>query len=395
MEAKAVNDEWSIDYPDLDDVARGGEGEFLSPFFHLTVPEGPRHCQHCRKINSCLKCSNCKVVFYCSKGCQKADWSKHKKPCRFVNPFVMDPLLSEYDHLKKPWRGQQYDYFADAKVKFLFWDAQETKDYCRVAHAMMDALVAIGTPTALKQALRFGIHLLYHNRGDCQGLRYEVPFLLIRLHMDQAAADFIKWYADYPATFTEDDPYEFYCGNIPYLHFWHTDRALAFVSPKPSIVNLFAADVLIKVKLLQYLQQKEAFYAVLIGCNRKCQLSVLAGQQDVLRHIYGYLLGDQLMHTAVRQPDSLLSTIEQVMDKAERQCNVRIWRAIANPQPLLAQVDPMEAMVGADYGTARNMRAALSRCLPAWQKTPGAVKFLVDYCMKKHGGLKYDCQLKR
>jgi len=33
-------------------------------------------------ISDLKSCSNCKCVFYCSPACQKADWNRHKKPCK-------------------------------------------------------------------------------------------------------------------------------------------------------------------------------------------------------------------------------------------------------------------------------------------------------------------------
>ena len=39
-------------------------------------------CSNCDKPNSNLKCSKCKLVFYCSKECQVKDWSTHKLLCK-------------------------------------------------------------------------------------------------------------------------------------------------------------------------------------------------------------------------------------------------------------------------------------------------------------------------
>jgi hypothetical protein len=44
------------------------------------------HCQHCQKIEPTevifQKCGRCKTVIYCSRDCQVADWSRHKKECK-------------------------------------------------------------------------------------------------------------------------------------------------------------------------------------------------------------------------------------------------------------------------------------------------------------------------
>jgi hypothetical protein len=43
-------------------------------------------CGHCgsreRPNNKFKKCSACKVVYYCSRNCQKHNWSNHKTQCK-------------------------------------------------------------------------------------------------------------------------------------------------------------------------------------------------------------------------------------------------------------------------------------------------------------------------
>lgn len=40
-------------------------------------------CVNCEtKSENMKKCSRCKVVYYCSSKCQRADWKKHKKICK-------------------------------------------------------------------------------------------------------------------------------------------------------------------------------------------------------------------------------------------------------------------------------------------------------------------------
>ncbi len=45
-------------------------------------------CQYCNKYAK-LRCSKCKIVFYCNMNCQKQDWTNHKKKCR--NPLANAP----------------------------------------------------------------------------------------------------------------------------------------------------------------------------------------------------------------------------------------------------------------------------------------------------------------
>ena len=39
-------------------------------------------CGHCGKPEGKQRCSRCKVVYYCGRECQQADWKEHKKTCQ-------------------------------------------------------------------------------------------------------------------------------------------------------------------------------------------------------------------------------------------------------------------------------------------------------------------------
>lgn len=56
-------------------------------------------CRHIANENSLMKCGNCKLVRYCSKICQKADWPSHKKYCQdHANyNFYRDPFYHTLD----------------------------------------------------------------------------------------------------------------------------------------------------------------------------------------------------------------------------------------------------------------------------------------------------------
>lgn len=43
--------------------------------------ENLKMCSNCGSKNTLSVCSNCKGVYYCSKYCQKEDWSEHKEDC--------------------------------------------------------------------------------------------------------------------------------------------------------------------------------------------------------------------------------------------------------------------------------------------------------------------------
>ena len=52
-----------------------------------------------------LRCGHCKVIFYCSKGCQKRNWKLHKCACTTdpsLRPFVPVEMAVERALTKEP-----------------------------------------------------------------------------------------------------------------------------------------------------------------------------------------------------------------------------------------------------------------------------------------------------
>lgn len=46
-----------------------------------TNSEGESICSSCKSSTAKFRCSSCKLVNYCSRECQRNDWSKHKRKC--------------------------------------------------------------------------------------------------------------------------------------------------------------------------------------------------------------------------------------------------------------------------------------------------------------------------
>ena len=42
------------------------------------------------EIDSLKKCTGCKIVEYCSKDCQKKNWSKHRACCNYIQKLNFD-----------------------------------------------------------------------------------------------------------------------------------------------------------------------------------------------------------------------------------------------------------------------------------------------------------------
>ena len=59
-----------------------------------------RRCFHCQTEGTKMMCcSQCHIVWYCGKACQKEAWSGHKKQCRRVmreRARVLDKAAADY-----------------------------------------------------------------------------------------------------------------------------------------------------------------------------------------------------------------------------------------------------------------------------------------------------------
>lgn len=57
----------------------------------MATPEDEARCSTCAKTKSepgtsLRRCAGCKIPYYCSRQCQKADWKEHRKVCSSKNP---------------------------------------------------------------------------------------------------------------------------------------------------------------------------------------------------------------------------------------------------------------------------------------------------------------------
>ena len=75
---------------------------------HESIWEGASQCAACGKIARKLQiCSGCMRIRYCSLGCQRLEWKKHKPLCAFLKE--LHPLTFVYPwHMKRARRAAAY-----------------------------------------------------------------------------------------------------------------------------------------------------------------------------------------------------------------------------------------------------------------------------------------------
>lgn len=68
-----------------DNISTDDDGELESMHF--------RRCAVCKEKDNLQRCGRCGSIYYCSKDCQKAHWSRHKIVCsQVINSFEARPL---------------------------------------------------------------------------------------------------------------------------------------------------------------------------------------------------------------------------------------------------------------------------------------------------------------
>jgi hypothetical protein len=168
------------------------------------APLPTTYCSQClqsEKFVRLLKCSACKVAYYCCKEHQKLDYSEHKKNCKLISSRRAKVNETELDlrtnqEILDSW-GDLFDPTSGGMGHF--WGIFETRDYMR---ARIGYIVALATT----QNHDYGFYLAVHEisdclklcRGDNMGLRYMLIYYLVILDRDQEAYDFIKWYETVP-----------------------------------------------------------------------------------------------------------------------------------------------------------------------------------------------------
>lgn len=70
----------------------------MDPSYYLRCLK-PERCASCEREQPESRCGSCKVTRYCSSGCQKNHWPKHRKVCK-QKKAVRDVIIQDGDDVK-------------------------------------------------------------------------------------------------------------------------------------------------------------------------------------------------------------------------------------------------------------------------------------------------------
>lgn len=337
----------------------------------VTVSDTLQSCQHCNKQSEeVLRCTHCRVAYYCSTAHQSADWPLHKASCRAIKA-----ASNRLDREERALRELPPDEFMMVAVEGKdafdsavghFWGITETRDYMRARSALILALCNYGTRPALQSALDHQFDCFRLCRSDNMGLREETPSLQISLDKDQEAYDFMKWWA----TCDPNGRYDWGNLNLPYLNLVGADAlepVTYFLSRHRSLPHLVAM-ALLKYRMLRGLQDWN---------SSRVLITRLPG--DVVNRIAGFLefssaLPSRSTLASISEADiqELIEGLHNDFDalfKNAHSVNKNFWPCLLNPEPVLSQPPPQYT----SSGTMEEVYEALRMSLAAWRQTEGAI----------------------
>lgn len=326
-----------------------------------------RACEVCRRRDGLLRCSGCQSVYYCGRDHQAADRGGHKAGCVAVKRARVRVRREEHMLRDHP-RGNVFDSGVGR-----FWGIFETRPYMRARFGLVGVLLqhfgsAGGRVHVVQAALDHLLDLLRLCRSDNMGLRDLVPALYVRLNRDQAAYDFLKWYA----TTGQDSGYDWRDTQLPFLDVKDAnvlEPLRGLWTEKPCLELSHAVTVaLLKMRVLLDLRAVQ-------NASRTLRGTVPPEIVDLIRaRLVGTVVGSR--------PQILRGAAEDVAPLVlEMKCQVRqLYRSIDRSNPYFWQsmlVNPAKAIAARpqaySQGTREEACLMLSYTYAAWVETPGAV----------------------
>jgi hypothetical protein len=322
-------------------------------------------CGICNNAENLLRCSRCKVMFYCNREHQAAHRAAHKSACNVI--AKMRDIVDAEEQRLRSHPGDPFtppDVFTTS-VGF-FWGILDTRDYMRARFALVEALQKVKTHDAVQAQLDHLMDMLRLCRGDNMGVRDLVPALMLRLNKDQECYDFVKWYS----TTGQEADYDWGDMDSPYLDIKNADvfEPVKYLRHKYINLSHTVAVTLLKIKLLLDLTALRDSTVVGERVPREIldgiqaylpQSSIIAWNRDILQ---------RRDHTAAineltAQIDALYKTVKEA--------NKHFWPSLLEPGGhLTARPDAYT------HGSMEQMQLVLQYSYDSWVETPGATEVI-------------------
>jgi hypothetical protein len=259
-----------------------------------------------------------------------------------------------------------------------FWGIHETRAYMRARYHMVDIMLQVfgapgGRVDAVQEALDNLLDMLRLCRGDNMGVRDLVPHLYTRLNKEQAAYDFLKWYA----TTGSESNYDWGDMDLLYLDVKDADvleePLEVWANGQYLSLSHIAAVTLIKVRILLDLQSAQNTSRALNGTV----------PQEIIELIRGQLVGsvvESRPEILMGGTEKLSSLIQEIKDqvitlyKSVNTYNPHFWRLmLSDPYAAASQRPGMYS-----HETKEEACLMIGYCLASWVETPRAFDLIRD-----------------
>lgn len=162
------------------------------------------HCFKCfeKPFSPLLRCSRCKIAWYCGSKCQKAHYkSIHGEVCKQVAC-----MIERVEELEIPLRAvATLDLSFNMQIENLFetqvgcfWGLTETRKYLCARQSLSEVYWILTYGHEVKEiyekALFHNLELMRLCIGDDLDARYHTPFILLNLNRDDDAYTFIRYW---------------------------------------------------------------------------------------------------------------------------------------------------------------------------------------------------------
>ncbi|KAK0741331.1 hypothetical protein B0T18DRAFT_393957 [Schizothecium vesticola] len=274
--------------------------------FHKMIP---RRCEVCHTTTGLLRCSACSIYYYCGQAHQKAVQATHQKPCDTIKGT------------KKQAR------FLHIEMQVRSWRRQCIKDAVDNLSGSMDL-----------------------DRGDSQGIRFVIPFMVLRLGRDHQCYDFCKfWQRGFKVETLSD------C------------RALSI-----PFLDIDGANATEPFRLRQGLQAPKTCMAASPGLSSQDVLVKIRTKYcgDILERRLKLIADNEAVNAAIEKLDDQLSCLFLAVHKV----NKDYWKLVIKPTSDALTYVPLAFLPGS-LGEAEYV---FMNSYSAWVESSGAIQSLRD-----------------
>ena len=348
------------------------------PNLHETV-----YCKICLKQkkegNPLLKCTRCKLVYYCSSSCQKEDFSSHKQICKRIQDLTNSvekeaaPLRSTREHIFGAGPIDPVNLFEEEVGNF--WGMFDTRDYMRTRLALANEIhdgIAwdYETKESWEAVLEHYQDMLRLCSSDNLGLRFRFPFLLLNLNRDDDAFDFIRFWFKVDdgnlearqSLHAESQVGDWLYGHQEDCRFLDIFEECPDARPEYMSLPLLVAVACIKMRLVA------AFEASRKSIQQFQSTSGGKSLEAVESVVSKNVLGDDALQARMRAQQGQLDRILDLIHSN----NATMLPALLNPQPLQSQPAPQ-------YYSPRSpseCHSVLEDSCRVWARIPGSLEVL-------------------